>query len=179
MEENEIELWEEKSKSGMLRGDSVISSALSKMRQNWYTPVETGGAFTQLADIGIKTSSNYLDRGKLEITEADLRKALQEDPSSVRQLFAGTEEKPGIARRLEATMTEAVKSIESKAGKPTSLDNNFLLGRQIKDINEEMTDFEDRLTSIEDRYWRQFGAMESAIQKMNSQSAYIMQNFFN
>ncbi|ELK47066.1 flagellar hook-associated protein 2 [Halobacillus sp. BAB-2008] len=179
MEENEIELWEEKSKSGMLRGDSVISSALSKMRQNWYTPVETGGAFTQLADIGIKTSSNYLDRGKLEITEADLRKALQEDPSSVRQLFAGTEENPGIARRLEATMTEAVKSIESKAGKPTSLDNNFLLGRQIKDINEEMTDFEDRLTSIEDRYWRQFGAMESAIQKMNSQSAYIMQNFFN
>jgi len=32
---------------------------------------------------------------------------------------------------------------------------------------------------IEDRYWRQFTAMEKAIQRANQQSAYLMQNFFS
>ncbi|TXK91548.1 flagellar hook-associated protein 2, partial [Parageobacillus sp. SY1] len=37
MTEKQIELWEEKARSGMLRGDSILSSGLSKMRMDLYT----------------------------------------------------------------------------------------------------------------------------------------------
>ncbi|QAS53707.1 flagellar hook-associated protein 2 [Halobacillus litoralis] len=177
MEEEEIELWEEKSKSGMLKGDSVVSGALSSMRQNWYSPVETDGEYSMASQIGITTTSNYREGGKLEVDEDQLRQALRDNPDSVAKLFSGTDANPGIARRLESSIENATNSIERKAGKPTSLDNNFMLGKQIENINDEMDSFQDRLTSIENRYWREFGAMEQAIQKMNSQSAYIMQNF--
>ncbi|WP_051254664.1 flagellar hook-associated protein 2 [Halobacillus kuroshimensis] len=177
MEEKEIELWEEQAKSGMLRNDAAVSGALSKMRENWYTPVQTDGAFSMLSQIGITSSSNYRDGGKLIVDEDDLKNALRNDPESVYQLFSGTEENPGIARRLETTIDSTVKSIEQKAGKATTLDNNFLLGRQIEDLDDEMDSFQDRLNQIEDRYWREFTAMEKAISQMNSQSAFIMQNF--
>ncbi|SFJ45525.1 flagellar hook-associated protein 2 [Halobacillus dabanensis] len=177
MEEEEIELWEEKSKSGMLKGDSVVSGALSSMRQNWYSPVETDGEYSMASQIGITTTSNYREGGKLEVDEDQLRQALRDNPDSVAKLFSGTDANPGIARRLESSIENATQSIERKAGKPTSLDNNFMLGRQIESINDDMSSFQDRLTAIENRYWREFGAMEKAIQKMNSQSAYLMQNF--
>ncbi len=177
MEEREIELWDEKAKSGLLRNDSVVEGALVKMRENWYTPVQNTGNFTMMSEIGITSSSNYRDAGKLTITETDLRKALREDPESVHQLFSGTDEQPGIARRLETSIQETVKSIEQKAGKSTSLDNNFILGNRIDDLDDAMDSFQDRLNNIEDRYWREFGAMEKALQRMNSQSAFIMQNF--
>ncbi|ASF40431.1 flagellar capping protein [Halobacillus halophilus] len=177
MEEKEIELWNEKAKSGLLRNDSVLENGLSSMRTNWYTPVENNGDFELMSEIGITTSSNYREGGKLLINEDELRKALSTDPESVHKLFAGTEEKPGVARRIENSIETTISSIERKAGKSTTLDNNFLLGRRIKDMDDQMERFEERLTQLEDRYWAQFGAMESAIQKMNSQSAYLMQNF--
>ncbi|KHE67544.1 flagellar hook-associated protein 2 [Halobacillus sp. BBL2006] len=177
MEEKEIELWEEKAKSGLLRNDSVIESTLGTMRTNWYTPIDNDGDFTMMSEIGITTSSNYRDNGKLLINEDELRTALNNNPESVHKLFSGTDEKPGIARRIENSIRTGISSIEKKAGKSTTLDNNFLLGRQIEDIGKEMDDFEGRLNDIEDRYWRQFGAMEKFIQQMNSQSAFIMQNF--
>ncbi|WP_085505957.1 flagellar hook-associated protein 2 [Thalassobacillus devorans] len=179
MEEREIELWEEQAKKGMLSGDAAIRGALSEMRNNWYSTVEGAGAYNQLAQIGITTSPNYRDGGKLLIDEDKLRNALRDDPDSVHQLFGNNGEgaEKGIVRRLEETLDRTVKSIERKAGKSTSLDNNFALGNQLKDINSRMLAFQDRLVQVEDRYWKQFTEMEKAIQKMNSQSTYLMQQF--
>ncbi|GGC82986.1 flagellar hook-associated protein 2 [Thalassobacillus devorans] len=179
MEEREIELWEEQAKKGMLSGEAAIRGALSEMRNNWYSTVEGTGAYNQLAQIGITTSPNYRDGGKLLIDEDKLRTALRDDPDSVHQLFAKSGEgaEKGIVRRLEDTLDRTVKSIERKAGKSTSLDNNFALGNQLKDINSRMLAFQDRLVQVEERYWKQFTEMEKAIQKMNSQSTYMMQQF--
>src|SRR5699024_1581619 len=52
MTEKEIELWEEKAKSGLLRGDSTITNGLFSMRNSWYSKVETGGEITSLTQIG-------------------------------------------------------------------------------------------------------------------------------
>src|SRR5699024_6940441 len=67
MSEKEIELWEEKAKSGILRGESTISNGLFDMRRSWYAGVETGGEYTSLTQLGITTSKKYLDGGKLEV----------------------------------------------------------------------------------------------------------------
>lgn len=176
MEEKQIEMWEEQAKKGLLQGDSVIRGALSEMRNEWYESVETSsGSFSHLSEIGIETSSNFRDGGKLIIDEDKLRQKLNEDPSSVAKLFVGEGETEGIADKLKTTLNETVSSVERKAGKATSVPSSYTLGKDIKEVNTEMDEFQERLNQIEDRYWSQFTQMEKAIQKMNSQSQQLMQ----
>lgn len=181
MEEKEIELWEEKSRSGTLRNDSVLSSGLNKMRTDMYTPISGGtSGFDQLTQIGIKTSSNYLDRGKLIIDESKLKEAISKDPNAIYEIFAkdgATSNEQGIARRLRDTLKDTMDSIEQKAGKASSTNNTFTLGRLLNNMDSQMDRFEDRLNQVEDRYWRQFTAMEKAIQRSNQQSMFLMNQF--
>jgi flagellar hook-associated protein 2 len=181
MSEKEIELWEEKAKSGTLRSDSIITSGLSKMRQDLYGPVSgITSEFNQLAAIGITTSSNYLDKGKLEINVDKLKKALSEDPNAVYELFnkdGTTAAEQGIGKRLRSTIKATMTDIEKKAGKSYSVNNSFVLGRNLDDLDKQISKFEAKLIQVEDRYWRQFTAMEKAIQRANEQSVYLMQQF--
>ncbi|MFL8936242.1 flagellar hook-associated protein 2 [Rossellomorea oryzaecorticis] len=181
MEEKEIEMWEEKARSGTLRNDSVLSSAMNKMRMDLYTPVSGGTSGTdQLSQIGIKTSSNYLERGKLIIDEAKLREAISKDPNAIYEIFAkdgATSGEQGIARRLRDTLKDTMDNVEKKAGKASSTNNTFALGRLLNNTDNQIDRFEDRMIQVEDRYWRQFTAMEKAIQRANQQSMYLMQQF--
>jgi len=183
MTDKQIELWEEKARSGMLRGDSILSSGLSKMRMDLYTKVEgsniTSG-FSQLAEIGITTSPNYLDGGKLIIDETKLREKIQENPDAVYRLFNNDStnySEKGIARRLRDTIKDTIGKIEQKAGKTIWTNQQFAIGRDLNDINDQIKRFEDHLKEVEDRYWRQFTAMEEAIQRANQQSMYLMNAF--
>lgn len=182
MTEKQIELWEEKAKSGLLRGDSILSSGLSKMRMDLYTSVQgVVSGFSQLAEIGITTSSNYLDGGKLMIDETKLRRKIQENPDAIYRLFNNDStnySEKGIARRLRDTIKDTIGKVEQKAGKTVWTNHQFAIGRDLIQINEQIDRFEDRLKQIEDRYWRQFTAMEKAIQRANEQSMYLMNAFF-
>ena len=180
MDEKDIERWEEKAKSGTLRGDSILSGALNKMRMDLYTSVSGSIGKTQLAEIGITTSSNYLDGGKLKIDPDKLKAAISKDPNAVYELFAkdGTKaDSKGLARRLRETIKDTMSNIEKRAGKASSVSNTFTLGRNLNNIDNQINRFEDRLIQVEDRYWRQFTAMEKAIQRSNEQAMYLMQQF--
>ena len=181
--DKQAEQWDDKAKSGLLKGDSILSSGLNQMRSNWYASVSgVSGAFSQLTDIGISTSANYSDRGKLVI-EGDgtkLKEAIEKDPQSVMDLFmksGSTTSEKGIVRRLRDTITQTVSKVEQRAGRSTWTSEQFLLGRNLKSVNSQITSFESRLTQVEDRYYRQFTAMEKAIQNANAQSAQLSQYF--
>lgn len=184
MKDKDIELWEEKSKSGLLRGDSSLSSGLNTMRTDFYAPL--AGAlqgFAQLSDLGITTSSNYLDKGKLIINdESKLRSKIAENPDAIYKLFAEngdgkTKSTMGIADRLVQTITSTIGKVEEKAGKTSWTNQKFSLGRTLDTMNKQIDSFQDRLTQMETRYYSQFTAMEKAIQRANQQSAYITQQF--
>lgn len=179
LEEREIELWEEKAKSGILKGDSIVTSALTNLRSNWYKKVETGGEYTVITQIGITTTRDYFDGGKIEINEEKLREALINDTESVYRIFAGNEDTKGIIHHLEDSLDTLKDQINERAGRSSDTLTNYTLGRRINDIDDRMESFENRLQQIESRYWRQFTAMEKAIAQMNSQSAMLMNNFFN
>ncbi|PEC42867.1 flagellar hook protein FliD [Priestia megaterium] len=181
--DKQAEQWDAKAKSGLLKGDSILSSGLNQMRSNWYASVSgVSGGFSQLTDIGISTSANYSDRGKLVI-EGDgtkLKEAIEKDPQSVMDLFmksGSTTSEKGIVRRLRDTITQTVSKVEQRAGRSTWTSEQFLLGRNLKSVNSQITSFESRLTQVEDRYYRQFTAMEKAIQNANAQSAQLSQYF--
>ncbi|HLR65664.1 flagellar hook-associated protein 2 [Virgibacillus alimentarius] len=180
MSEDQIKKWEEKAKSGILKGESVIKDGMFSMRRSWYTNVDTGGAFSSLTEIGITTSSNYMDGGKLIIkNEDDLKNALRDNPNDVMKLFSNNAEgtSRGIVNRLEDVLEETMNKVKKRAGSGTSTLETYTLGKRMKDLNQRITAFEDRLVQVETRYWNQFTAMEKAIQRMNMQSAQLMSQF--
>ncbi len=187
LSEREIELWEEKAKSGMLRNDSILTRALNQMRTDFYNYVEgIDTNYDQLSEIGITTSSNYREKGKLIINEAKLKEAIADNPMNIYNLF-NTEvkdadgnlisEQSGIARRLRDTIDNTIESIEARAGNSYYSYSQYTLGRNLHDIDRRIDNMEEYLIRIEDRYWRQFSAMEKAIQRSNEQSTYLMQQF--
>ncbi|GEK59051.1 hypothetical protein CHL76_11195 [Marinococcus halophilus] len=181
MSEKEIELWEEKARSGLLRSDSSISNVMNNMRSLLYEQVNgTDSAYNTLYSIGITTSSSYTDNGKLEIDEAKLRQAIEDDSEGVYQLFAAsgsTTETQGLARRMRETLDNGVTALAERAGgyKGKLLPHQFTLGRNMENIEDRIAQFEDRMVSVENRYYRQFTAMEQAMSRANSQSNYLMQ----
>ena len=201
MDEDEIKLWEEKAKSGLLRNDSIVRNALSSMRGLVYETHHgvDNQKFNSLFSVGIGTSKNYNDGGTLEIDEEKLRKAIEEDPNAVEQLFKNasgskdatvtytttengqqvTKEKQadtrGFLYQLRDSMKQFELNIEKKAGRSTMTDAQFSLGKSLTDVTKRLDSWEDKLKNIEERYWKQFTAMETAINKANQQSSIFAQ----
>ena len=177
LSDKQQEKWEEIAKAGLLRRDSILTGILSQMRTNFYSTVnnsEISANYNQLAKIGITTSANYLEGGKLVIDEAKLKAAIEADPNSVEQLFRGEN---GIIQKLTDTVNGAMDKLKTKAGNPFSTNDNFTIGKELNNIAKRQESFEDRLEQLETRYWAQFTAMEQAIQKANSQSSSLSQYF--
>ncbi|MBS4204977.1 flagellar filament capping protein FliD [Lederbergia citrea] len=181
LSEKQQEKWEEMARSGLLKGDPILSSVLSAMRFDMSSTVETNGLFKQLASIGIKTTANYMEGGKLEIDETKLKAALEQDPEAVENLFrgSGTGSDRGIIHKLYDTVDASMKKLQEKAGRATSTNQQFALGRELLSVGKGIDRFEDKMKIVENRYWRQFTAMEKAIQRANEQSMFLMQQFSN
>ncbi|MCY7906958.1 flagellar hook-associated protein 2 [Bacillus inaquosorum] len=180
MSDKEVELWEEKAKSGLLRNDTSISTGTNQMRSDFYSQVNADGKTYQLTEFGITTSSAYQLRGHLEINEEKLKAKIEEDPQSVAALFtSGTNSsdysEKGIMKRIGDTLKSTVKSIEAKAGNSTMGTNDYSIGKNLNTISTDITKMQDRLNTIENRYYTKFSAMDSAIQKMNEQASYLSQ----
>ncbi|MCA1174209.1 flagellar hook-associated protein 2 [Bacillus subtilis] len=180
MSDKEVELWEEKAKSGLLKNDTSISTGTNQMRTDFYSQVSADGKTYQLTEFGITTSGAYQMRGHLEINEDKLKAKIQEDPQSVAALFTSGSNSSaysdkGIMKRIGDTLKSTVKSIEAKAGNSTMGTNDYSIGKNLNTISTDITKMQDRLTTIENRYYTKFSAMDSAIQKMNEQSSYLSQ----
>jgi flagellar hook-associated protein 2 len=192
MKDADITNWNTKAQSGLIRNDNVLTSSLTNMRSALFTPVTTGSNIKLLSDIGITTSSNYLDNGKLIIKdEAKLRQAIQDDPNGVANLFTSTgtptnptdpnsapNDQKGLAVRLNKILLDTTKNVALKAGSSTSTTlTSFTLGRNENDLNQQIAKFQDHLTDVENRYYAQFNAMDQAISKANSQMSMFMSKF--
>ncbi len=181
MTESQIEKWEEKSKQGLLYGDNTIRTFLQNMRSALYTKSATSAV--ALYDIGIETSSNKEDKGKLVIDEEALRKALSTDMEEVEKLFTGTN---GLAEKLTGIMDRTAKISASTPGELVRLagakeskatQTNSTLYAELKRIDSRISILNTRYNKEKDRYWKQFNAMETIISNYSSQSAYLGQQF--
>ncbi|SCL87499.1 flagellar filament capping protein FliD [Sporanaerobacter sp. PP17-6a] len=90
MKEDDIKLWEDKAKSGLLRSDGTLESTMSNMRGWLYNTIEgVSGSFDFIADIGITTESYSQGSvgGKLTIDETKLKDALRKDTNGVLEVL--------------------------------------------------------------------------------------------
>lgn len=187
MSENEIELWEEQAKKGLLFADTDIRSLADELRF-----VIPDHIRSSLEKIGISVSEDYSANGKLVLDETKLEAALESDPESVRLLFAesaGKDEEGntvagGLMTNMKsimdkyASMTGATKGIlVERAGSEhslTSVLNNSILD-QMNEIDELIDRLTDQLETEQDRYISQFTQLETLISEMNSQSSWLSQ----
>lgn len=189
MSEKEIELWEEKARSGLLRNDSTLSSTLSQMRLSLFSAVknEAAGVIRDLAQIGLVTTADYMDGGKIVLDtssrtmpngermdgEARLRYYIENHGEELYHLFMGDGEEygeQGVLRRMRNSLDNAIDSVTERAGREGRTNHQFTLGRQLNSIEDRISNFERRLQQMEQRYWSQFTALEKAIAQMNSQA---------
>ncbi|OBZ09938.1 flagellar filament capping protein FliD [Bacillus sp. FJAT-26390] len=188
LSEKQIEQWEDKAKSGLLRQDSLLSNVLSEMRLSLSSNLQGSGIdskYDNLSDIGI-TSGSYSEKGKLYINETKLREAISKDGNAIMDLFTktGTSTDPatkynesGVAQRLYDQINSTMGKLTEKAGSIASLVDNSTIGKGLSRLNTDINKWSTRLVDIEDRYWKRFTAMETAMSKANSQSGWLSQQF--
>lgn len=173
LSERQIELWEQKARSGMLANDSLLYNTANGFRQALSRIVEGLTEKNNLAAIGI-TTKGYLYKGELEINEDVLREALQTDLAGVRMLFTGEK---GLASQLYDEVVKGIERIADRAGSVSGfsqVDNSYI-GRRLQEVNKRIEQQQKRLVEVENRYWKQFIALEKAIDRMNMQSMWLAQ----
>ncbi|PYG89127.1 flagellar hook-associated protein 2 [Ruminiclostridium sufflavum DSM 19573] len=198
MTDEQIEKWEEKAKSGLLKNDSILSGILSDLRNTLYDTVE--GAGISLSSIGITTSSDYTKNGKLEINEDKLKDALANKSEQIKRLFTKSSDityyslldspsgkdqrykESGIAQRFSDIIQDAIRTSTDKDGRKGTLlekagitgdrsEYTNLLFKEMLGFEEAIDEMNERLDSKEDALYAKFTAMESALSKLNEQQS--------
>ena len=184
MSEKEIEKWEEKAKSGLLRGDNILKGIASKFQTAMMSAAKENGI--TLYQMGI-ISAGYHENGKLKIdNEALLKEALRTRGTEIKELFTSAE--TGLAHVLNEVINGAIRTsgVEDNRGTlvdmagvaSTSSEQENSITKTIKKTKDTISAMQDRLTNEETRLWRKFTAMETALQRLNEQSSFLTQFIF-
>lgn len=182
MKDEQIEKWEEKAKKGLLYHDSTVGKIISQMREAISTSVEgVSGKYNSAYSIGISTTGI---KGQLVLDETKLRKALSEDSDSVYNVFAklgdvkdkkGNEDTKynGIAQRLGDILTNANKTIKTRAGSSSDITEDSDLNNLLRELQTKMSNFKKLMKTFEDRLYKKYDAMETALAKLGTQLNFI------
>lgn len=204
MKEKDIENWEKKAKTGLLRNDSILQQLTYTLRKAIYEPVK--GTSLTLKDIGI-SSNSYQDYGKLHIDEDKLKNALLNNPDEVIKLLNGvseayptysrdmtTEQKKeryentGVFQRMTDIFEDYITTkrnadgrkgiLIEKAGIENDLSNTEnLLYEELEDYDERIADMIQKLIRKEENYYKKFSNLEKILNQMNQQSAWLLSQF--
>lgn len=194
MSEKEVEKWEEKIKKSILRKDSTLSNVASAMKSIMAQGVnmvdENGKALTDskgnpyghlyLSDFGINTLGYFNakdnEKGAYHIDG---------DPDDTSTSGNGDKLKTAIANdpdKVVAFFSQLSKNLYGKLGdmmKKTEYSSSFTLYDDVA-MKEDYDDYtskiktqEQKITDFEDRYYKKFSAMETALAKMSSKESAI------
>lgn len=189
MTEAEIERWEKKAKQGLLFNDGTMRDLSSSLQSFLTDLIGSGISYDDLEEMGISVSSNYMDGGKIEFNETKFKQAMSTEPDKVAKVFTGegTSSK-GLAQSMQDRMTPYATRYGTRNGGsygrlveeagspkvPMSVMDNYIY-REIESIQDMIATLQERLSSEEDRYIKQFTSMETMINKLNTQSGYLSQ----
>ena len=181
MSEKDIENWEKKIKDSVLRRDSKLGTVLNAMKSAMQSSVTVGadsenkgGTKYSLASFGVMTSTDYKEKGLLHMfgdsedgvyasKEDKLKKALTENPSETAEALQG------IMNNLYSKMTDAMKGTSLSSA--MTFYNDKEITQMSNTYKKEYNTLEAKLNKMEDKYYKQFAAMEKAMAKLNSQNS--------
>lgn len=194
MSEKEIEKWEEKIKNSILRRDSTLSSVATAIKQvmaqgfdmtykdsdgNTQSYLDKNGQpynrTLYLSEFGIATLGYFTakdnEKNAYHIdgdpddastnTNADkLKTAIANDPEKVVNFFSG------LAMNLYNKIGDLMKKTEYSSS--FTLYDDVAMKDEYNDYTSKIKTQEQRIKDFEDRYYKKFSAMETAMAKMQS-----------
>lgn len=170
----ESEMTDEEKMQGLLKNDSFLRTIFNRMRE--YITKNISGDIKYLWELGISTGSygyQNMMAGKLELDEDTLRAKIQQDPEAVWAFFGNTQvDSQGLAQQIQQYLREVTKyggQIDSVAGL------NGSIARQKRVLAQQLANWIERIQKKEQDLWTKFSALEEAVAKMQSMSAYLSQ----
>ena len=178
MSDEDVEKWNDKIKGSLLRRDSTLGGLLTAMKTSLHTTVEVDGEKFSLASFGISTSSDYTEKGLLHLwgdeddeygngKDDKLRVALDKDPATVGKALSQ------IFKNLYDDLTEKTKAVDGLKS-AMKFYNDKQITKELEGYTKDISSWEKKLSSMEERYYDQFTAMEVALSKMQNQSNSLM-----
>lgn len=178
MSDSEVELWEEKIKSSLLRRDDSLENVMYAMTTAMSKGYEVNGKNYYLSSLGIKTLG-YFNAAENEQNafhidgDADdaatsgnpdkLMAALTSDPDAVvsfmQQLTGGLYD--AIGDKMKATSLSSTYTVY----------NDKEMASEYSDYTSTIKKWEEKLAAQEDYWYKKFAAMETALSKLNSQTS--------
>ncbi|MBO4903271.1 MAG: flagellar filament capping protein FliD [Lachnospiraceae bacterium] len=182
MSEDEVEEWENKIKAGLLRRDESIASLTSALRSSMLQTYKIDGTTYSLSSFGINTLSYFLaadnEKNAYHIDgdpdDADtsgepdkLKAAIASNPDAVMKFFQN------LSNDMYQKMSKLSSSNEYRSY------GNYYEDKKLKSEydgwDKKIKDYEDYVAKVEDKYYKQFTAMEKAMGTIQSQQNYISQ----
>lgn len=179
MTDDQITKWEDRIKDSLLRRDNTLGGLISAFRTSLSESVIYNGKSYSLASFGI-TTHNYTEKGILHIQgdeddsavatmENKLMEALNEDPDAVMAVISK------LSDKLYSSLMDKMKI--SSLSSALTVYNDKEISKTLTNYKSDLKRLEDKLQKIEDRYYKQFAAMESIMAQMNAQSSSLMSLF--
>ena len=180
MSEKEVEKWEEKIKDSLLRRDSTLSTVSSAMKEIMASSFTVGGKNMSLADFGIETLGyfNAADNEKnayhingdedeetLKTKDNTLKEMITKDPNTVVDFF--TQLSKSLYGKLDKLMAR------SDYSSLNSVYDDKKMKEDYDDYTSKIKTAEQKLTDYEDKWYKKFSAMETALAKMQSNASAI------
>lgn len=178
MSDKQVEKWEKKIKDSLLRRDSTLSSIMQTLTTSMSSVYEVNGKKYSLASFGIKT------KGILN-SEANRQNAYHIDgdaddsdvASNADKLMAAINEDPeGVTDFMKQLVDGLYKNLDKKM-KSTSLKSAYTIYND-KEMKTEYSSYttqikkwQDRLSAMEEKYYKQFAKMESTLTKLQSSTS--------
>lgn len=178
MSEKEVEKWEKKIKDSLLRRDSTLSSVSSAMRNVMRGTYNINGKDYSLSSFGIKTLGYFTskeneknayhidgdsDDASVAMNADKLKAAIAEDPEAVMEFFQK------LSNDMYSTLTEKMKSTTLSSA--YTVYNDKQMTKEYSAYEKDIKKWEDRIAAMEDKYYKQFAAMETALSKLQSSTA--------
>ncbi len=180
MSDKEVEEWEDKIKKSLFRRDSTLGELRDLMSNAMSAGVDVGGKTMYLSDFGIGTLGYFdteeKDRHLLHIdgdkddastgTKTDkLMAMIESDPENTMKFFQE------LAKGFYDTLGEKMKS--SSLRSMYKIYDDKQMESDYKSYTSKIADEEKKLTALEDRWYKKFGAMETALAKLSSKTSAI------
>jgi flagellar hook-associated protein 2 len=149
--------------AGPMLGDSLLRSVDTQLRRILSEPVPGAtGNFRTLTSLGIGVTSS----GTLQLDTAKFREALAADPQAVNRVFASGS---GVGARVADYLDGRLSSSGEFAAR------NERIETQRRRLDQERQALDVRMRAVQQRYLKQFTAMDGVLAQMQSTSTYLAQ----
>jgi flagellar hook-associated protein 2 len=161
---------------GALRNDPALQGLATRLRQMVQGADATPETIDSLAEIGVAvprgstsgTSSAEALAGKLTIDTEKLAASLAGSPADVRKLLGATSGFEGVIGSLEDLVDPVGKSVTGYLARGAAAAD-----AEASNMRTRQTDLDRRLKIKEDRLREQFTALETALNRSNSQTSWV------